>query len=382
MQTMDEPRTSHPRSGIAMVLSLVAIIVVGGIVAAISGSTMIETRTAEVGRRQNQAFAVADAAAGELIGNWESGVNNIMPVGTSRNVSGTAPGGTGTYTATISRTNQEIFLVDVVGRDAASQARQRLGLLVKLRVLTFDATAALTTRGVGRVGGSASISGADNIPTGWAAECPPAGPQASGVRHPNTSQLTFFGGCNNQSCVVGDPRVLNDPTVNDETFFNYGEADWAQLSSAANIVLSGGNISQIQPRLSGTQCDRSHGQNWGEPQRGSGAVTACTNYFPTVFINGDAAIQVDRGQGILMVNGDLRFTGNFKFNGIVIVRGKLEAAGTPVITGAILAANVDLDNASGLGNIDLRFSRCAVQAAQVSGALGAGFRSRGWTQIF
>ena len=78
------------------------------------------------------------------------------------------------------------------------------------------------------------------------------------------------------------------------------------------------------------------------------------------------------------------FTRELRFMGtsIIIVRGKFEATGTPVIRGGILAANVDLDNASGLGNIDLGFSRCAIQAAQTSGALGAGFRSRGWTQIF
>jgi hypothetical protein len=373
------PTARHPRAGLALVLSLIAIIVVGGIIAAIGFATTIETRTAEVGRRQNQAFDVADAAAGEIVGAWDAGVNNIMAVGSSRTITGTSPGGTGTYEATISRTNTEIFLVDVVGRDAGSQARQRLGFLVKLRVLSFDATAALTTRGPGRVGGSASINGNDNVPAGWASECPAAGAAGSGIRHPNPTQINFQGGCSGQSCVLGSPRVLTDPTVNDETFFNYGESDWAQLSTAANVQLAGGNVSG-SPTATGGVCNRTS-SNWGEPLRGSG-VPACANYFPTVYFGGNTKINGTRGQGVLLVNGDLDIAGNFVYNGIVIARGELKATGTPVITGALLAANVELENQTGLGNIDLRYSRCAIQAAQRSGALGAAFRSRGWTQIY
>lgn len=370
-----------PRSGLALLLSLVAIIVIGAIISAISGAVMIETRTGEVGRRQQQAFDIADAAAGEIVGDWESGVNNKMLVGATRTLTGSSPFGTGHYTATITRTNREIFLVDVTGRDRATQARQRLGILVKLRVLTFEAAAALTTRGPGRISGSSSISGVDHIPTGWS-DCPAAGAPLAGIRHPNPTQLNFQGACRSASCVAGTPRVLTDATVDDETFLNYGETDWAGLAQNANVVLPGGFRSATPSATPAGLCDRASSTNWGEPLR-VGGVAACYAYFPTIFFNGDTRIIGGRGQGILMINGDLDITGNFVFNGIIITRGSVRGGtGTPVITGGILAANVDLDNTVGFGNITLRFSRCAIQQVQRDGALGAGFRSRGWTQIF
>jgi hypothetical protein len=384
MSTTQSARGGPGRSGIAMLLSLVAVIIVGGVAAAISAATMIEQRTGETTRRQNQAFAVADAAAGEIIGNWNAGTYNQMAVGTATAVSGTSPLGTGSFAGSVSRINNEIFLVDIVGRDRASQARQRLGMLVKLRVLTFDANSALTTRGPGRVSGSGVIDGTDAQP--WP-ECPGAGPMAPGIRHPNVSQLDFQGTCAGLACVVGNPQALTDPTVNDNTFFNYGESDWAALSSAANIVLPSQTLTGLEPSVSGGQCNRLDANNWGEPHRSpthpSSTVSQCTSYFPTIYVNGDARITTGRGQGVLMVNGDLELQGNFRFIGIMIVRGRLRTTGTGAhITGGVLAANVDLDDTFVAGNATIQFSRCAITAVQSSGAPGALFRSRGWTQIF
>lgn len=374
-------RPQSARPGIALLLSLVAIIIVGGIASAIAASALIEQRSGDTARRQNQAFAVADAAAGEIIGNWNSGVWNQMAIGAAQAVSGTSPEGTGTFTGSVTRINSEIFLVDVTGRDRRSQARQRLAMLVKLRVLAFDATSALTTRGAGTIGGSAIIDGTDLPP--WP-ECPPAGVASPGIRHPQTSQLNFQGSCSNQSCVTGSPKVLNDPVVSDNTFFNYGDRDWADLAAAANVVITpdGTAWTGLGPTVSDGQCDRTNIRNWGEPDR-PGTVPQCAGYFPTMYVNGDILISGGRGQGILLVNGDLTMQGGFEFTGIVIVRDRLRTAGTGAhIHGGVLAANVDLEESSVLGNATMQFSRCAIQAARLSAAPGALFRSRGWSQVF
>ena len=363
----------------ALFVTLVAMIVIGGLVSAIMATTTLEQRTGENMRRQNQAFAVADAAMNGIVANWVSGAWNQMAVGANIAVSGQSPNGTGTYTGSVSRVNNEIFMVDVVGKDRASSARQRLAMLVKLRILTFDISAALTTRGAGSVGGSAAVDGNDTPP--WP-DCPPAGAAEAGIRHPDPTQLSFIGGCSGQSCVEGDPPVEGDPSVNDNTFFSYADNDWDALQGQATVTLAGGTYTGMAPSLLVGNCNIGDTKNWGEPMRPA-IVAACTNYFPIIYFAGDAQLSNGRGQGILMVNGDLTLVGNFDFDGIAVVRGRLRSQGTGnKITGGVLAANVDLDNTMVLGNAVLTYSRCAIDRAQAASAPGAQFRSRGWMQVF
>lgn len=379
----EHPPISAPsganRSGIALVLSLIAIAVIGALITGMWSASALQQRSDENTRRQNQAMAVAEAAAGEVIGNWNSGVWNLMANNATTNISGKSPHGSGTYTGSVTRLNSEFFLLDLTARDNKSGARQRVGLLVKLRKLSFDITSALTTRGTGKVGGSADISGKDHRP--WS-DCPAAGPDRSGIRHPNPSQLDFIGACSGQSCVEGSPPVHTDPSVADETFFNYGDADWAALRQSATLILPPGTYSQIKPSATSGVCNRADINNWGEPSE-PGTVAACRTYFPIIFVDGDIKLTGNRGQGILMVNGDLEMQGGVVFNGIALVRGRLHTTGTGGhITGGTLAANVDLDPTTVLGNAELNYSSCAVDRAREASSPGAQLRSRGWFPLY
>ncbi|HYV97427.1 MAG TPA: hypothetical protein VE967_08250 [Gemmatimonadaceae bacterium] len=369
------------RRGIALTLSLMAMVAIAALVTGIMMTVQLETRTAEAQRRQNQSLAVADAAAGEVVALWQAGGYNNLATGASTALTGTSPNGTGTYTGSVSRINSELFLVDITGKDNKSAAKQRIGIMVKLRRLTFDANAALTTRGPGKIGGSTQIDGSDTRP--WST-CPPAGAAKPGIRHPNTSELNFIGACNGASCVTGSsPSVQQDATVNDNTFFSYGDFDWAALSQNANYIFAAGTINGMAPTVTSGVCNIGSNQNWGEPhESGVGYVSQCRSYFPTVFINGDGHITGGRGQGILMVNGDLTVDGGFEYDGIVLVRGHLTSGGTGAhVTGGILAANIDLEQESVLGNAIFQYSTCALSAVQNGGAAGAQMRSRGWMQL-
>jgi hypothetical protein len=373
---------SSNRPGIALPLSIIAMVVITALVTGIIMSVQTETRTSENQRKMNQAFAVADAAAGEVIALWQANGYNNLATGASQAVSGSAPNGTGTFTGSVTRMNTELFLVDITGKDRVSSAKQRVGIMVKLRRLTFDANAALTTRGPGKIGGSAQIDGTDNNP--WS-DCPPEGPDKPGIRHPNTAQLNFIGGCSGSSCVDGSsPAVYDDDSVDDNTFFSYGDFDWAQLATMANFVLGPGTYNGIGPTTTGSPaiCNVGDTENWGEPKESGSPVTQCRSYFPTIYFSGNAKINGGRGQGILMVNGDLDITGGFEFFGIVLVRGSLKSTGTGGhVTGGILAANVDLEQEDILGNAVLAYSSCALSKVQNGGAAGAQMRSRGWVQI-
>jgi type II secretory pathway pseudopilin PulG len=367
------------RPGIALVLSLIAIAVVGALVTGIWTSSAIEQRADENTRKQTQAMAVAEAAAGEVIGTWNSGVWNLMANGASTNISGNSPYGTGTYTGTVTRLNEQFFLLDLTGKDRNTNSKQRVGILVKLRMLDFDIDAALTTRGSGKIGGSVEIDGNDTNP--WS-DCPAAGPPKAGVRHPDPSQLNYVGGCNSASCIDGSPPVQTDATVANATFFQYGDADWDALKASATIVLTGGTLTGVGPVATSGVCDRSNTKNWGEPQEPV-TVAVCKTYFPIIYSDGDMRITGDRGQGILMVNGDLEISGGFVFDGIVLVRGRLSSTGTGGhIKGGALAANVDLDENTVLGNATLGFSSCAITRAKNASSPGAQLRSRGWIHLY
>ena len=102
-----------------------------------------------------------------------------------------------------------------------------------------------------------------------------------------------------------------------------------------------------------------------------------------MYVSGDVTINTGIGQGILLVEGDLNAQGNVEFFGIVIVRGRLKTAGSGNhFNGAVMAANVDLDQNMVLGNAEVQYSSCAVQRAQQSAGVGAPLRARGWVQLF
>ena len=64
------------------------------------------------------------------------------------------------------------------------------------------------------------------------------------------------------------------------------------------------------------------------------------------------------GSGILVIDGHVRFTGTFNYAGLVIITSngfaEVELLGTPLVMGAIIAANPDPDTAPGQTVLDLR----------------------------
>jgi hypothetical protein len=381
---MLRPTRTSPRSrderGIALLLTILGIVVLGALLSGFFMSAMLENRAGQNSRRAEQAFAAAEYGVTETIADWDVTLWNALPVMGADTVSGTSPGGSGTYSGTVQRINNEIFLVDVTGQSARGQARQRIGAFVKLRTLVFDIQAVLTTRGKSKIGGNATVDGNDRVPGGWVG-CPGLEPPTAGIRIPEDDDLQFIGGCSGASCITGSPKIDEDPGITDETFFNYQDSEWDALRLMSTIQLPGGTYTNMGPRLDGGgDCDVTHSKNWGDPLN---AGQPCSDYFPIIYINGDAHLSTGVGQGLLLVNGDLEVQGNFEFYGIVVAREEFELAGTGnKFSGGVLAANVDLDDNSLIGTADLVYSSCAVARAQAAGAAGSPLRSRSWVQLF
>jgi hypothetical protein len=101
-------------------------------------------------------------------------------------------------------------------------------------------------------------------------------------------------------------------------------------------------------------------------------------------VTGDVQLQTGRGEGVLLVDGDLEIRGNVEFTGLIIVTGKLKSNGTGnKITGGVLAQNADLGDLTTLiGNPVANYSACAVSKALSASASTRPLAERSWAQLY
>ena len=120
---------------------------------------------------------------------------------------------------------------------------------------------------------------------------------------------------------------------------------------------------------------------WGCPtQMGVSCPSgADTTYYPIVAVDaggGAIDLQGDHGQGILIVvNGSLKITGNFRFKGLLLIEGYIDMSGTGGTTGSKIEGSViafgegtdqrsRVDESETSGNAVIAYNRCAVNDAQ------------------
>ena len=144
----------------------------------------------------------------------------------------------------------------------------------------------------------------------------------------------------------------------------------------------------VAPSLAGSagRCNAADSLNWGEPHRsGTGYVSACAARFPIIYGSG-ARLRLTggRGQGLLLVEGNLEVDGGFEFTGLIIARGGIRLSGRDNrITGAVLAQGAGLDGGTSIGGgTTLQYSSCAVGKALQAAASAEPLTQRSWVQIY
>jgi len=382
-------RIPRNERGMALAVAIFALVVVGALVAGAFFAGTQEQRVGENQRRVQTSFGVAEAGAQERVLSWDATSMNRRPQYPADSVvigpNANAPNGTGSYGGYSYRVGPNLFLIDVTGRDNASAAgaiaggggaRQRIGMLTRIAPVQFGIRASLTTQGQVAMSGNANIDGADQIPTGWAS-CDPPGPAQAGVRDQggNVSET-------GNATVLGVPPVVNDPTINNNTFTTFGGATYASLAAKANLVIPAGNYS-TDPVVTNGQCDHTVLTNWGD---GENPNAPCASYFPIIHATGTITLNNTQGQGILLVDGDLNIQGSYQFFGIVIIQGDLKTAGGGTTDahfwGGVMAKNADLSTQSLSGKATLNFSSCAILTALQATSPISMMRSRGWAQLY
>jgi cytoskeletal protein CcmA (bactofilin family) len=367
----------------ALLMALGAIVIIGVM---IGGIVFVSTQDYRIGGntvRQARAAAAAELGLNRVPQDWNLADNQRLNVGDTLTKSYTAPRGA-SVKVTVTKVSGVTFWAVSEGTAGAlgsqATARRRYGTLFKLDMPQMNFMGAVTTQGNTTVSGNVTVNGNDAAPASWAA-CGPTAPPVAGAAV--VTVPTVNGG---SVSVSGSPPVLTTPTAGDtNTYFNYGSSSYQSLAAAATLTYAGGTLlNGVGPIVLGGVCQASvNPPNWGEPTHASPA-TPCEGYFPVIHALGDLKITTGRGQGILLVDGNLTVAGNFSFDGAVIVRGGLKMTGTGnKVSGAVMAASVDVnDNVTLAGNTSVLYSSCALIAALSASAYPKQAKERGWVDVY
>ena len=388
MQTRPLRVTQNER-GIALAVSIFALVVIGALV---SGSFFFGMQEQRVGRnsvRLQQAFAAAEEGAAVQLATWQRRVMNNIAIGDSIAFTGTVAANGGWYRGSTKRLNERLYLVRSEGFSRDSTSRQQVGILARLRPIEIWIKAGLETQGKTEIGGNGVISGVDN--TGGLMGCPPPTDTVIGVRIEESDSIEIQGG---NTTTEGVPPVQEDHSINDSTLTTFGELSWNDLQGMATLVVPG-NTALTAYTIWPDDASCSSLTNWGEPwYPGHPNLSPsrpynpnCTDYYPIVYVDGDLHLNQQRGQGVLIVNGNLFARGLTRFYGPVIVKGNVVTEGggsnVPHFYGGIIAADVTgtLDSNRIAGNAEIHYSSCAVGKALGNTAEIFRMQERSWVNL-
>src|SRR2546427_6728750 len=377
-------RTLQSEQGMALLMALGAIVIIGVL---IGGVVFVATQDYRVGSntvRETRAAAAAELGLNRLPQDWNLADNQRLRVGDTLTKSYTAPRGA-SVKVTVTKVSGVAFWAVSEGTAGAlgsqATARRRYGTMFKLDMPQMNFMGAITTQGNTTVNGNVTVNGNDAAPANWSG-CGATAPAVAGAAISPTTTATINGSVS----LSGSPPVLTTPVAGDtNTYFNYGDATYQSLAAAATYTYAGGTLlNGVGPLVVGGVCQASvNPPNWGEPTHASPAG-ACDSYFPVIHALGDLKITTGRGQGILLVDGDLTVAGNFTFDGAVIVRGGLKMTGTGnKVSGALMSASVSVDdNVALAGNTSILYSSCALISALSASAYPKQAKERGWVDVY
>jgi len=368
---------------VALLAALGAIVLIGVIIAGVLFSVTQDFRISDNALRQSRATATAELGLNRIVTEWVLADNQRLKTGDTLRRSFTASGG-GISTVMVTRLPGPFFWAVSEGTSGATRstflARRRYGVLLRLDMPQMNFLGAVTTQGNTTINGNVTVNGTDAPPSGWAS-CS-AGASVAGAAISPTTTATV----NGSVTVNGTPPLLTTPAAADtNTYFNYGGTNYTTLAATANLTYPGGtSLNGVLPMSAGGVCVASLiPANWGEPTH-TVPAGACETYFPIIHVLGNLSVNTGRGQGVLLVDGDMTVAGNFSFTGAIIVRGGLKMSGTGnKVVGAVMAASVSVDdNVSLSGNTSVLYSSCALIAALSANAYPKAARQRAWVDVF
>lgn len=362
---------------------MLAILAVGSLLAA-SAFLMarLEVQSGENGLNAARALEAAESGLSEIVAWWDPvQYNQLSPGGSLAIPSRTLPNGG--YTGKLTRLSAALFLVEVGGWSQARAnlpiARRILRSIVRLPGSSPWVGAALTVVDTLSWDAQSLVSGSDTIPPGWGGSCV-LDSAVAGLVTPPGAQIGP-GSC--PTCFSGVPPISTDSTLSLASLTSFGTGGFAGLAARAAHT-PGGIVGTVAPRVSGMPavCFLADSLNWGEPLR-SGPFAACGGYHPVIHAPGDVSLTGGRGQGILLVDGNLELGGGFEFTGVVIVLGTLRnGPGGGSVIGAVLTRNVYLDGSLPGSLLRIHYSACVLPNTTRGSSQATPLPYRSWAQSF
>lgn len=368
-------RARRERRGSALILVLVAMVVLLVLSSAAMFGSMQELRTSRTLAVQQRALAVAEYGMNAQLANWPATRNALATGAIDSTVVAVQTGDTARVR--VQRLNARTFNIVSIGRAAIGngllEAQRQTSMLVRVASPSIVSRGLMTIFDDLNVQGSPLLDGRNVAPSGWSSCSGFGGADTVAVAY-NPANVPSIQKANQ---TVGGTRA-STPAADTGTYSVFGAETWSSLVAKASITTTG----SPNPTPTGTPstCTLSS-TNWGEPTRGGGVV-GCQNYFPIIYSSGDLTLNNGRGQGVLLVNGRLRVTGNFVFAGIVVVRNEIDFAGTPTFFGSVLVRGANGAASSIKGNATFQYSSCATGQALSGLATPRRSAQRSWSQIF
>lgn len=384
------------RSGVALPLALLALVVVSLLVTAALLTSSTELAISHAHRDATKNLYVSESALQGYIAQQAGLVSNtntttLRPISTVytlptgedayitvsrllwQNAPPVAPSNQGTVTETFS-----------VVADSTLQTDLTVGALITtLRTYTTiqaNIDAGATFGGGVNVSGNSKISASSDLCAGQSSENAVMFTSDVAGSEKKISMDNVEGDTASYTGVTSDSLIkhtLGGATINDLVLvadIRFGFAD--------DLVTydSGRKFNESRKPSSITYADTSK-YNWGCPQE---LGITCDSeadklHEPIVVINANGAtigLQGEHGQGILaIINGNLKITGNFIYKGILLVDGHIEVAGTGTdatkIEGALLSTGGIKDSRVS-GNAFVNYNQCAIDQ------VAANFNNNAW----
>lgn len=381
MARTSSPPGSQLSRGFALPLML-AVLAVGSLLAAASFLVArLEVQSGENGLNAAGALEAAETGVTETIAWWDAAHYNQLSVGSSLALPprSLASGG---YTSRLTRLSAALFSIESDGWHRARAnlplARRSLRALVRLASEAPSISGAVTVIDSVNWDASSVASGVDSIPPGWGTCSPDS--TVAGMAAPPVAVISMAG-C--PGCTAGNPPILLDSTISVAMLSSFAGAGYAGLAARAMYTLTG-TLGTVGPQVIGSpaQCLLSDSLNWGEPSR-SGPYAACAYHYPVIHAAGDLVLTSGRGQGTLLVDGDLELGGGFKFTGLVIVQGTLRnGPGGGSVLGALLAHRISLTSALPSSRLSIRYSACVLPFSSRGSSQAFPLPYRSWAQSF
>jgi hypothetical protein len=348
----------HDRDGFALPVALLAMIVIGAI---LTGGFYVSSQEHQVSMSTDhgaRALHVAQYGLEEALGTW----TNATIAGASSPVTGSvAIGGSdlGTYRVGVLPLGNRLYAIESEGviTRGGQTATRRVGSFVRLSAANAPFPSAISVLGQLSAEGNATISGQD--------QC--AADQVAGVTARNQNDVTGEWKNPNERRIHGLPPIDEKSTMDAATLMSFGEITLDDLIESAAWRYTGDqHLQHMAPQSTtvggATICDVTKPKNWGDPSDTPGP---CGDYYPIVYVDGNLALDVGVGQGVLIVNGNLTITGNIIFSGIMISTGTflMEGTGNKVNGTVIALGDSDVDTAGTSGNTVVQYNSCKIREA-------------------